>query len=221
MNYHHPFLSGAESNFPCDNGRQVIPGSKNVKCSMTCFCSLKGDSYSLPKKKIFFFFFFFCFSIQGHSTSQTATPGCGAHLCKQTLPPGTARAWSLCGCHHPHAECGREGVRAGLAYDSAHELGLRLASLALGREPQTCSGSDYKSCCMIHYLSILLFHFNQLSTASRILTSATLSATCSGKLCSDVDVIWAKTHPLTQFHFKTDDEKNRNMDFLKRSISGT
>ena len=167
-------------------------------------------------------FFFFCFSIQGHSTSQTATPGCGAHLCKQTLPPGTARARSLCGCHHPHVECGREGVRAGLGWDSAHELGLRLASLALGREPQTCSGSDYKSCCMIHYLSIfLLFHFNQLPTTARILTSATLSATCSGKLCSDLDVICARTHPLTQFHFKTDDEKNRNMGFLKRSISGT
>ena len=188
---------------------------------MTSFHSLKGDSYSLPKKKKFHFFFF-CFSIQGHSTSQTVTPGCGAHLCKQTLPPGTARAWSLCGCHHPHAECGREGVLAGLAWDSAHELGLRLASLALGPEPQTHSGSDYKSCCMIYYLSILLlFHFNQLSTAERILTSATLSATCSGKVSPDLDAICARTHPLTQFHFKAYDEKNRNMGFLKRSISGT
>ena len=67
----------------------------------------------------------------------------------------------------------------------------------------------------------LLFHFNQLPTTARILTSATLSATCSGKLCSDLDVICARTHPLTQFHFKTDDEKNSNTGFLKRSISGT
>lgn len=99
MNYHHPFLSGAESNFPCDNGRQVIPGSKNVKCSMTCFYSLKGDSYSLQKKKFFFLFFFaFLFRDTVRAKLQLRAAGrtCANRLSHLELPePGACVAVTI------------------------------------------------------------------------------------------------------------------------------
>lgn len=159
---------------------------------MTCFCSLKGDSYSLPKKKNFF-----CF-IQGHSTSQTATLGCGGTPVQTDSP-----TWN---CQSPEpvwlspslvsvwegGSAGGPGLR-----DSAHELGLRLASLALGREPKPAVVLTTKAAAWyIIFLFSYYFILTNCLQPIRILTSTTLSATCS-ELCSDLDVICAKTHPLS------------------------
>lgn len=71
---------------------------------MTCFCSLKGDSYSLPKKKFFFFFLLFysgtqyepnCNSgLQGHAPVQTDSPTWNCQSPEPVwLSPSTCRVW--------------------------------------------------------------------------------------------------------------------------------
>lgn len=65
------FLEQAETFLVTMEDRN-IPGSKNVKCSATCYNILGGEFYSLQKK--------FSFSIQGHTRSQISALGCGVHL---------------------------------------------------------------------------------------------------------------------------------------------
>lgn len=171
-----------------ENGRQVIPGSKNVKCSMTCFCSLKGDSYSLPKKKIFFLLFY-----SGTQYEPNCNSGLRGTPVQTDSPTWNCQSLGACGCHHPHVECGREEVGG---------PGLRLCpwagaeALALGRIPKPAVVLTTKAAAW--YIIFLFSYYFILTNCLQphgFSPQQHLSATCSGKLCSDLDVICAKTHP--------------------------